>query len=80
MFKTSIILIISLVIIRINSYFLKPTAFRGEILVELEENNGLIIHFSYDIIKNIEYDFRLEIIYHNRQIEVNQINLMFIFI
>ncbi len=69
MFKTSIILILSVVILTTNSYFLKQTAFRGEILVELEENKGLIIPFSYDIIKNIEYDFRYDIIYLNRQVE-----------
>lgn len=69
MIKTSIILILSLLILTTNSYFLKQTAFRGEILVELEENKGLIIPFSYDIIKNIEYYFRYDIIYLNRQVE-----------
>lgn len=70
MCKTAFIFVLSIIMLTsIYSYFLRQTAIRGDILVELEGNKGLIIPFSYDIINRNKFEFMYSIVYLDRQIE-----------
>ena len=70
MSKTPLIFTILLIILTYShSYFLKQTSLRGDILVELEGNKGLVIPFSYDIIKTNKFEFNYDLIFLDRQIE-----------
>lgn len=70
MCKTAFIFVLSIIMLTSTySYFLRQTAIRGDILVELEGNKGLIVPFSYDIINRNKFEFMYNIVYLDRQIE-----------